>query len=276
MLRQEVKSLKKAYNEQQDMIQTQKINIDSLNNMIFKKDITIGTNEKNMKELKEELSLKKKDLKKNESLFNEKLIIIDNLNLLTAKNSKKITDLTENLYSLIKKYEDLEKKYENLDNKINLIGCQDFLRKIFSDFCFIFSYVHHGKYNETARNLVDQIKKEGNKSPLKQFAQKVNLIEFLDYLAKIIEESDDLPHFVFKELSIEFRNQVISQITNEEIIKENITKCKNAFNDYCKINFDYIFSFFINECNYPNYIFNKLEISKYNFLKTIKNYNDKH
>ena len=56
MLRQEVKSLKKAYNEQQDMIQTQKINIDSLNNMIFKKDITIGTNEKNMKELKEELS----------------------------------------------------------------------------------------------------------------------------------------------------------------------------------------------------------------------------
>ena len=109
MLFQEVKNFKKAYNEQQDMIQTQKTNIDSLNNMIFKKDITIGTNEKNMKELKEELSLKKKDLKKNESLFNEKLIIIDNLNLLTAKNSKKITDLTENLYSLIKKYEDLEK-----------------------------------------------------------------------------------------------------------------------------------------------------------------------
>ena len=215
-------------------------------------------------------------MKKNESLFNEKLIIIDNLNLLTAKNSKKITDLTENLYSLIKKYEDLEKKYKNLDNKINLIGCRDFLRKIISDFFFIFGYVHHGKYNETARNLIDQIKKEDNKSPLKQFAQKVNLIEFLDYLAKIIEESDDLSHFFFKELSIEFRNQDISQITNEEIIKENITKCKNAFNDFCKMNFDYIFSFFINECNYPNYIFNKVDISRNNFLNAIKNYNDMH
>jgi hypothetical protein len=60
MLFQEVKNFKKAYNEQQDMIKTQKTNIDSLNNMIFKKDITIGTNEKNMKELKEELSFKKR------------------------------------------------------------------------------------------------------------------------------------------------------------------------------------------------------------------------
>ena len=42
------------------MIQIQKTNIDSLNNMIFKKDITIRTNEKNMKKLKEELSSKKK------------------------------------------------------------------------------------------------------------------------------------------------------------------------------------------------------------------------
>ena len=61
-------------------------------------------------------------------------------------------------------------------------------------------------------------------APIKKFAQKVNLIEFIDYLAKIIEKSDVLSHFFFKELSIEFRNQVIGQITIEEIAKENIVK----------------------------------------------------
>ena len=41
------------------------------------------------------------------------------------------------------------------------------------------------------------------------------------------------------------------------------------------INFDSIFSFLINECNYPSYMFNKLNISDYGLLNAMKNYNNK-
>ena len=123
--------------------------------------------------------------------------------------------------------------------------------------------------------MKDKIKKEDNSSPIKIFSQKVNLIEFLEDLGKVIDESDNLSHFFFKELSIGFRDQDISQIKNEETIKENIIKCKNAFNEYCGMNFDYIFSFLINECNYPINILNRINISYQGLLNAIKSYNDK-
>ena len=203
------------------------------------------------------------------------MIIIDKLSHLIVKHNQKINELIFKVNSLTKKCEVLEQK-KNIDTKINLVGCRDFLKKVFSFFCFLFSYIHHGKSNVTGKFLIDKNKNKDTEAPIKKFAQKVNLIEFIDYLAIIIEEPDVLSHFFFKELSIEFRNQDIGQITIEEIAKENIIKYKNAFNDYCKMNFGYIFSFFINECIHPNYNFNKLEINEHNFLNAIKNYNDKH
>ena len=238
LLNQQIESLQKTSKEQNDIIQTQKINIDSLNNIILKKDISIEENEKDINELKHDLSKKKKDLNQNVSSLNEKDIIINNLSHLTAKNSQKITDLTQNVNSLNNSVEQLKKECKSLHNKIDLIGCHDFLRKIFSDFCFLFGFNHNGNYKEAAKLMKDEIKKEDNNSQIKIFAQKVNLIEFLECLGKVIDESDNLSNFFFKELSIEFRNQDISQITNEEIIKENIIKCKNAFNSYYGINFD--------------------------------------
>ncbi len=40
------------------------------------------------------------------------------------------------------------------------------------------------------------------------------------------------------------------------------------------MDFNSIFSFFINDCNYPNCILNKVKISDQGFFKAVQNYND--
>ena len=97
------------------------------------------------------------------------------------------------------------------------------------DFYFLFHFSSNGNYKETSKFIVDKIKKDDNKSQIKIFAQKVNLFAFIEWLGKIIDESDNLSHFYFKELSIKYRNKNISPIANKEIIKNNIIKFKNAF-----------------------------------------------
>ena len=143
------------------------------------------------------------------------------------------------------------------------------------DFCFLFHFSSNGNYKETSKFIVDKIKKEDNKSQIKIFAQKVNLFAFIEWLGKVIDESDNLSHFYFKELSIKYRNKDISPIANKEIIKNNIIKCKTAFSEYSNMNFDSIFNFFIDECDYPNNILNQINISEEGLLKCIENYNKK-
>lgn len=41
------------------------------------------------------------------------------------------------------------------------------------------------------------------------------------------------------------------------------------------MNFDSIFNFFIDECDYPNNILNQINISEEGLLKCIENYNKK-
>lgn len=255
-------------------IKEQKSDIDSLKNKIINKDITIDINEKNIEELKKDLSLKKKNLKQSESTINEKIIKINNLTNLSLQNSKKINSLTTEVNKLKKQNDILKKEFISLNNKINLIGCRDFLRRIFFDFCYFFNCIHNGKYNDTANIIVDKIKKEAPNSTIKKFAQKVNLIEFIGFLGKLIDDSDDLSHYFFKELSIEYKDQDINKLTTEEIIKANIIKCQAFFNEYSKMDFNSIFSFFINDCNYPNCILNKVKISDQGFFKAVQNYND--
>ena len=261
-------------NQMKQSIKEQKSDIDSLKNKIINKDITKDITEKNIEELKKDLSLKKKNLKQSESTINEKIIKINNLTNLSLQNSKKINSLTTEVNKLKKENDILKKEFISLNNKINLIGCRDFLRRIFFDFCYFFNCIHNGKYNDTANIIIDKIKKEAPNSTIKKFAQKVNLIEFLGFLGKLIDDSDDLSHYFFKELSIEYRDQEINKLTTEEIIKANIIKCQAFFNEYSKMDFNSIFSFFINDCNYPNCILNKVKISDQGFFKAVQNYND--
>ena len=282
LLSNEIQSLKNSYNEQKDMIQTQQIDIQSLNNIIQNKNITIEMNEKKIEELKQDLSVIKKDLKQKGTSLNECLIKIDNLSQKDLNKERQITDLNKKISEITKYIEIkdqeirvLNNKVKNLETKMDLVSSRDFLRKVFNDFCYLFHFSQFGNYKEASKLIIEKIKKENDNSPIKKFSNKVNLIKFIEYLGKIIEDLDNLSHSFFKELSIQYRNQDISPITTEEIIRENIISCKNAFNNYSHINFDSIFSFLINECNYPSYMFNKLNTSDYCLLNAMKNYNNK-
>lgn len=282
LLNNEIQSLKKSYNEQKDIIQTQQIDIQSLNNTILNKNITIEMKEKKIDELKQDLSANKKDLKQKGTSLNEYLIKIDNLSKNDLNKARQISNLNKKISEITKYIEIkdqeirvLNNKVKNLETKMDLVSSRDFLRKVFNDFCYLFHFSQFGNYKEASKIIIEKIKKENDNSPIKKFANKVNLIKFIEYLGKIIEDSYNLSHLFFKELSIQYRNQDISSITTEEIIKENIIKCKNAFNNYSNINFDSIFSFLINECNYPSYIFNKLNISDYGLINAMQNYNNK-
>ena len=157
---------------------------------------------------------------------------------------------------------------------MDLIGCRDFLRRVFSDFCYCFGIHQNGTYKETAKLIIENIKNKKDDLSLQEFEKKVNLIAFIEQLGNIIDELDRVSHLYFKELSIKYRNQDINKITNEAKIRENIIKCNTAFNDYSKMNFDFIFNFFINDCKYPNYIINNLEIDKNGFSNAIISFNN--
>ena len=170
--------------------------------------------------------------------------------------------------------ETLKSKTKSLSNKIDLIGCRDFLRRVFSDFCFFFGINQNGNYKQTAKLIIKNIKEKKDNLSLQEFEKKVNLTAFIEQLGNIIDESDNVSHFYFKELSIKYRNQDISDITKEEIIRDNIIKCNTALNYYSKMNFDSIFNFFINNCNYPKYIINKLEMNENGFSNAIISFNN--
>ena len=201
----------------------QNASIDYLKSIIVNKDITIEINEKNIKELKDDLSTKKKDLKENTFSLNESQIKLDNLIMIEEKMSQDIIKLTNDMDSLKKSVEELKNDNKNIHNRIDLIDNHDFFRKIFSDFCHIFGFINNGQYEEIAKQMINKIKNGNIDSSIKQFTQKVNLIEFIDFLAKIIKESDNLNHYVIPELSMQFRNSDINELTNKENIKENMS-----------------------------------------------------
>ena len=271
---QEIEKLKLSDQEQNKIIEAQNASIENLNNIILQKDTTIEKKENKIKELNQDISLNKKNLKKSEISLLEKDIEIDNLKKLSSKNSQLITRLTTEVSTLNKKVASHEYKLKSLQNTVNLIGCRDFLRKVFNDFCYLFGIYHNGKYKETANLINSIIKNEDQKSHIKVFAKKVNLIDFIKYLGTVIDESDDISHYFFKELSIYFRDDDITKITDENKIKENIIKCNNFLNEYSGMNFDKIFSFFMNECDYPNCILKKQNISEKGMLNCIEQFNN--
>ena len=193
------------------------------------------------------------------------------------KNSQLINKLKEEV-DILKKihFEDnnqitkLKMKLNEVSNKIDLIGCRDFLRIIILDFCDFLKVKNYNNFREAASLIKNEIKKKIGDSSLQEFVKKVNLIRFIENLGKLIDDSDILSHLYFKELSIKYRNKNIKVLTNVENIKKNINKCKDAFNEYAKINFDSIFSFFINDLKYPYFILNNSNIDEKEWFDAIK------
>ena len=262
-LNEEIAELKESDKKQNEMI-------DYLYNIMANKAIT----KVKVKNIKEDLLTANKDLEQNSITLKEIEIKIDNLIMIEEKMNQDIIKLSNNMDSLNKRVEELKNDNKNIHNRIDLIDNHDFFRKIFSDFCHIFGFINNGQYEEIAKQIINKIKNGNIDSSIKQFTQKVNLIEFIDFLPKIIKESDNINHYFIPELSMQFRNSDINELTNKENIKENMNKCRIAFNQYCKMNFDSVFSFLINDCDYPNLIINKLNINNSGFQQAIDNYNN--
>ena len=279
------------FNLQNNLIDEQKIIIDTnnrkvkelndkiklLNDNILYKDIAFEKNEEEIKKLKKNLSYKNKELKQIKTSLNDSKIKINNQSSLLIKNSQLINKLKEEV-DILKKihFEDnnqitkLKMKLNEVSNKIDLIGCRDFLRIIILDFCDFLKVKNYNNFREAASLIKNEIKKKIGDSSLQEFVKKVNLIRFIENLGKLIDDSDILSHLYFKELSIKYRNKNIKVLTNVENIKKNINKCKDAFNEYAKINFDSIFSFFINDLNYPYFILNNSNIDEKEWFDAIK------
>ena len=254
---------------QKNILDSRQLNIDNLKYSILIR-----------KELKKDINEKHKDFRENKTSMEQFKIRIDNQDSCISKQQQQITKLNQKIYDMYlentkrdKKINDLNKDLKKLSQKIDLIGCIDFLRKIFNDFCSLFCVFHNGNYAATANIIAENIKNTKD-NELKKFALKVNLTKFIKNLANLIEDSDNLSHYFFKELSIRFENENVQEITIEEDIKKNITKCQQAFNQYFNYNFDLYFNFLKNECDYSNYIFNNLEISNNVLLDAIKRFNN--
>ena len=277
-----IENLTQSQKYQNDKIDAQQLNIENLNNIILNREFTIEQKEKNIEELKKNKTEKNKDLKQNKTSINQYLIQIDNQKTNLLKQSQLITKLTNQVNDLQTTNEQRDKKINSLNdelkiisNKLDLIGCRDFLREIFKDFCDFFKVIHNGKYKDAAKLIIEKINQKDDDN-LKIFVSKVNLIDFIKKLGDIIEDSDNLSHYFFKELSIKYKKENIGILSStEENINKNIIKCNILFNEYSKNNFDYYFSFLINECNYSNYIINNINMNDNVWFNAIKKYNGK-
>ena len=187
-LNEEIAELKESDKKQNEMI-------DYLYNIMANKAIT----KVKVKNIKEDLLTANKDLEQNSITLKEIEIKIDNLIMIEEKMNQDIIKLSNNMDSLNKRVEELKNDNKNIHNRIDLIDNHDFFRKIFSDFCHIFGFINNGQYEEIAKQMINKIKNGNIDSSIKQFTQNVNLIEFIDFLAKIIKESDNLNHYVIPE-----------------------------------------------------------------------------
>ena len=98
------------------------------------------------------------------------------------KNSQLINKLKEEV-DILKKihFEDnnqitkLKMKLNEVSNKIDLIGCRDFLRIIILDFCDFLKVKNYNNFREAASLIKNEIKKKIGDSSLQEFVKKVNL-----------------------------------------------------------------------------------------------------
>ena len=66
-------------------------------------------------------------------------------------------------------------KLNEVSNKIDLIGCRDFLRIIILDFCDFLKVKNYNNFREAASLIKNEIKKKIGDSSLQEFVKKVNL-----------------------------------------------------------------------------------------------------
>jgi len=256
------------------------IEINRLKNIIEYRNLTISLNEQKIESQKEaiissnkqnkELSNKALNLSVQNAILGEKLQIKEKA--FHQLNQDKIALKNENqiIINLNKNLREHSEELEFTSFEKVLIGSRDFLKLIINDLCFYFDVECGTDYIKVVRKLIEVI---ASKVEIKAFIDNVYLIEFLDFLGKVVEKMDNTAHALFPELSFKYRNTNINN--TEEDIKNNINKCMDTFGKYVKKDFKLLTKFFIDYYKYPLYtknnkVNNKGE-KKYLF-EAIKNY----
>ena len=293
---QTIIELKQIINFQSNAINEQEQIIGELNKLIINQ-------ENNIKELNKQLFYNKYTIKENDDMKNKETnnnsnntLVKDNKIIINeAKNNRDFENkiICEQIIKLNKDLNDL-KKYVKKDgaeikklrinlndykteNKMksnikDLMSSREFLQSVFHDFCFYFKTDFSGNYSQTAKFLVTAIQK---KTEIQKFVKEVNLINFILFLGRIIDETSNMSQILFPPLSIKKEKNEEKNIEQEKI-KNSINRCMKAFNEYCRNDFSLLFEFLINDYNYPFYILdnsNNIPKEKENYLfEVINNY----
>ena len=297
---QTIIELKQIIDFQSNAINEQEQIIGELNKLIINQ-------ENNIKELNKQLLYNKYMVKENDDMNNKETnirnnnnnnntLVKDNKNIINeTKNNKDFENkiICEQIIKLNKDLNDL-KKYVKKDgaeikklrinlndykteNKMksnikDLMSSREFLQSVFHDFCFYFKTDFSGNYSQTANLLVTAIQK---KTEIQKFVKEVNLINFILFLGRIIDETSNMSQILFPPLSIKKEKNEEKNIEQEKI-RKSINRCMKAFNEYCRNDFSLLFDFLINDYNYPFYILdnsNNIPKEKDNYLfEVINNY----
>ena len=257
--------------------------LNEVNNLKIKvdnKDFTINQKEEEIKKQKDEIiniNKEKKEIsKKSLNLSVEKIKLESDLKKINesydilSQNQTSIKKENENINNQNIKLKEQTDKLQRDEYEKILIGARDFLKLIINDLCFYFDVESCEEYSKMAESLIVAI---NGRIEIKSFIEKVEFINFLSSLGKVIDDMDDASHKLFPELSFKYRQKNYNR--SEEKIKYNIELSMGTLGKYVNKNFDLLINFFNDYYKYPKYTKdNKLHNKgdKYYFFDAIKEF----
>ena len=235
--------------------------LNEVNNLKIKvdnKDFTINQKEEEIKKQKDEIiniNKEKKEIsKKSLNLSVEKIKLESDLKKINesydilSQNQTSIKKENENINNQNIKLKEQTDKLQRDEYEKILIGARDFLKLIINDLCFYFDVESCEEYSKMAESLIVAI---NGRKEIKSFIEKVEFINFLSSLGKVIDDMDDASHKLFPELSFKYRQKNYNR--SEEKIKYNIELSMGTLGKYVNKNFDLLINFFNDYYKYPKY-----------------------
>ena len=223
----DVKNLNKRLDFSEKLAEQLLNEVNNLKIKVDNKDFTINQKEEEIKMQKDEIiniNKEKKEIsKKSLNLSVEKIKLESDLKKINesydilSQNQTSIKKENENINNQNIKLKEQTDKLQRDEYEKILIGARDFLKLIINDLCFYFDVESCEEYSKMAESLIVAI---NGRKEIKSFIEKVEFINFLSSLGKVIDDMDDASHKLFPELSFKYRQKNYNR--SEEKIKYNI------------------------------------------------------
>ena len=226
-LNTKVKNLNKRLDFLDKLVEQLLNEVNNLKIKVDNRDFTINQKEEEIKKQKDEIiniNKEKKEIsKKSLNLSVEKIKLESDLKKINesydilSQNQTSIKKENENINNQNIKLKEQTDKLQRDEYEKILIGARDFLKLIINDLCFYFDVESCEEYSKMAESLIVAI---NGRKEIKSFIEKVEFINFLSSLGKVIDDMDDASHKLFPELSFKYRQKNYNR--SEEKIKYNI------------------------------------------------------